>query len=206
MFFRISPLRHTNRCRAVIFHGVRFDSTATQRIKRRWRSGKRCARRPWSLSHIFDLRSSRSMKQIEGTITGAILRCLDCSSYNEKCTLALQSTLTELCLLKFAPKIFVRCLYKLQKRYEIMNEFLRAFRFLCSTRHSWFFHKSTKKKKNRKTFYQIGINANSTMFNKFLQNGTFNENEISAEVQMEGKTSKALKLFTKSTNRPELDA
>ena len=44
------------------------------------------------------------------------------------------------------------------------------------------------------------------MFNEFLQNGTFNENEISAEVQMEGKTSKALKLFTKSTNRPELDA
>ena len=93
MFFRISPLRHTNRCRAVIFHGVRFDSTATQRIKRRWRSGKRCARRPWSLSHIFDLRSSRSMKQIEGTITGAILRCLDCSSDSEQCTLPLQSTL-----------------------------------------------------------------------------------------------------------------
>ena len=61
----------------------------------------------------------------------------------------------------------------------------------------------------RKSFDEqqtCGINANSTMFNEFLQNGTFNENEISAEVQMEGKTSKALKLFTKSTNRPELDA
>ena len=32
---------------------------------------------------------------------------------------------------------------------------------------------TNRPKKNRKTFYQIGINANSTMFNKFLQNGTF---------------------------------
>ena len=82
-------------------------------------------------------RSNINEKQIEGTITGAILRCLDCSSYNEKCTLAVQNTLTELCLLNFAPKIFVWCFSKLRKRYEIMNEFLREFRFLCSTRHSW---------------------------------------------------------------------
>ena len=79
--------------------------------------------------------SNINEKQIEGTITGAILRCLDCSSDSEQCIFALQSTLAELCLLKFAPKIFIRCLYKLEKRYEIMNEFLRAFRF-CSTRRS----------------------------------------------------------------------
>ena len=71
--------------------------------------------------------SNINARQIEGTITGAILRCLDCSSDSEICTLALRSTLTELCLLKFAPKLFIRCLYKLEKRYEIMREFISAF-------------------------------------------------------------------------------
>ena len=67
-------------------------------------------------------------RQIEGTITGAILRCLDCSSDSDLCLIALRKTLAELCLLKFAPKIFLKCLYKLEKRYEIMKEFINGFK------------------------------------------------------------------------------
>jgi hypothetical protein len=72
-------------------------------------------------------------------MTGALLRCLDCSSSSEQCTSALHSTMTELWFLKFAPKIFIRSLYKLAKRYEIMHEFLKTFRKLCATRHWGFF-------------------------------------------------------------------
>ena len=101
-------------------------SIATRGISEILNSGK---------PNFVNAKSNISERQIEGTITGAILRCLDCSSSSEQCTSALHSTLTELCLLKFAPKIFIRCLYKLAKRYEIMHEFLKAFRKLCATRH-----------------------------------------------------------------------
>jgi len=88
-----------------LFEGGRIQfSIATRDISEMLTSGR---------PNFVNSRSNISEKQIEGTITGAILRCLDCSSDSEQCTLALQSTLTELCLLKFAPKIFVRCLYKL---------------------------------------------------------------------------------------------
>ena len=73
-------------------------------------------------------RTNNCVRQVEGTITGAILRCLDCSSDSELCLFALRKTLTELCLLRFAPKIFMKCLFKLEKRYEIMKVFIAGFR------------------------------------------------------------------------------
>ena len=106
------------------FDGGRIQfSIATRTISEMLTSGR---------PNFVHAKSNVSEKQIEGTITGAILRCLDCSSDREQCTAALQSTLAELCLLKFSPKLFLRCLYKLQKRYEIMSEFIREFRIFSA--------------------------------------------------------------------------
>ena len=67
-----------------LFEGGRIQfSIATRDISEMLTSGR---------PNFVNSRSNISEKQIEGTITGAILRCLDCSSDSEQCTLPLQST------------------------------------------------------------------------------------------------------------------
>ena len=66
--------------------------------------------------------------ELEGTITGSILRCLDSSSDVDSCLKGLRGLLLEYCLVGVFPRIFRICLSRAARKYDIVHVLISAFR------------------------------------------------------------------------------